>query len=62
VSGLQSLAVHERKRAPTHPGAIIKHECMEPLSLSVTALAEVCMIEAAATRDGFLQDALGDGR
>ena len=32
--------VHERNRAPTHPGAIIKHECMEPLSLSVTALAE----------------------
>lgn len=27
-------------RKPTHPGAIIRHDYMEPLSLTVTALAE----------------------
>lgn len=32
---------HERKRPPTHPGAILKHECMEPLALSVTGLAQI---------------------
>jgi addiction module HigA family antidote len=26
-------------RKPTHPGAIIRHDYMEPLSLTVTALA-----------------------
>lgn len=31
----------DRKRAPTHPGEIIKHHHMVPLSLSVTALAEI---------------------
>jgi len=31
--------VHERERPPTHPGAILKHECMEPLELTVTGLA-----------------------
>lgn len=30
---------HTRKRPPTHPGAILKHECMEPLELTVTGLA-----------------------
>ena len=33
--------VQDRTRAPTHPGEIIKHHHMIPLSLSVTALAEV---------------------
>ena len=33
--------VQDRKRAPTHPGEIIKHHHMVPLSLSVTALAEI---------------------
>lgn len=28
-----------RKRKPTHPGALIKREYMEPLHLTVTALA-----------------------
>jgi addiction module HigA family antidote len=26
---------------PTHPGLIIKHDCLEPLGLSVTAAAKV---------------------
>lgn len=30
---------HTRERPPTHPGAILKHECMEPLELTVTGLA-----------------------
>ncbi|MDD5271302.1 MAG: HigA family addiction module antitoxin [Methylovulum sp.] len=29
-----------RKRPPTHPGAIIKYDYIEPLSLSVTQLAD----------------------
>ena len=29
-----------RKRRPTHPGKILKHDYMEPLHLSVTRLAE----------------------
>ena len=33
--------VQNRKRAPTHPGEIIKHHHMVPLSISITALAEV---------------------
>ncbi len=33
--------VQDRKRAPTHPGEIIKHHYMIPLSLSVTAVAEI---------------------
>lgn len=37
----ESVPVHERERPPTHPGAVILHECMEPLGLSVTALAEI---------------------
>ena len=31
--------VQERRRAPTHPGGILKHHHMEPLSLTVTGLA-----------------------
>ncbi|MDM8551123.1 HigA family addiction module antitoxin [Desulfobacterales bacterium HSG2] len=29
-----------RKRPPTHPGAILKYDYLEPLSLSVTNLAD----------------------
>lgn len=32
--------MRERNRKPTHPGAIVRLDYMEPLSLSVTALAE----------------------
>ncbi len=28
-------------RNPTHPGLIIKHDCLEPLGLSITAAAKV---------------------
>jgi addiction module HigA family antidote len=30
----------KRIRPPTHPGAIIKHDYLEPLSLSIVKLAE----------------------
>lgn len=33
--------MRKRLRQPSHPGAIIKHHYLEPLSLSVSALAEV---------------------
>ncbi len=29
-----------RKRLPTHPGAILKYDYLEPLSLSITELAD----------------------
>ena len=35
----ERVSVLERTRPPTHPGAIIRHECLEPLSLSITRLA-----------------------
>jgi len=28
------------KRKPTHPGAVLKHDVIEPLGLSITAAAE----------------------
>ena len=31
----------KRKRAPTHPGGILKRQYLEPLSLSVSELARV---------------------
>ena len=31
--------MRERKRAPTHPGRILREDYLEPLSLSVTKLA-----------------------
>jgi addiction module HigA family antidote len=32
--------MRNRKRSPTHPGAIIKYDYLEPLSLSITELAQ----------------------
>jgi len=32
--------MRNRTRKPTHPGAIIRHDYMEPLELGVTALAQ----------------------
>ncbi|RIK58289.1 MAG: addiction module antidote protein, HigA family [Chloroflexi bacterium] len=29
------------QRKPTHPGLIVKHDCLEPLGLSVTEAAKV---------------------
>ena len=53
--------VHERKRAPTHPGAIIKHECMEPLLLSVTALAKALGVSRKTGIEDRQRARRGDG-
>jgi antitoxin HigA-1 len=38
--GLKEHSMRPRTRKPTHPGAIVRLDYIEPLGLSVTALAE----------------------